>query len=80
MPAKGTVLIDTERCKGCDLCVRACPKDVLALDQDVLNAKGYHPAVLVDEDGCTGCGVCAIMCPDVCITVYREPARPHAAR
>ncbi len=71
--AKGTVFIDQERCKGCGLCLPVCPQDVLALDQSILNAKGYHPAVLVDpDDRCTGCAICTVICPDVCITVYRE--------
>lgn len=74
--AKGTLSIDRERCKGCTLCTFVCPQDLLAMDDGVLNAKGYHPARLNDPDGhCTGCAICAVMCPDVCITVYREPAK-----
>lgn len=73
----GTILIDTERCKGCTLCVVACPKDLIAIDEKTLNAKGYHPVTLVDnENQCTGCAICAVMCPDAAITVLREP-RPH---
>ena len=68
---KGIVVIDQDRCKGCDLCVLFCPQHVLALQPDILNSKGYHPAILTAE-GCTGCSVCAVICPDVCITVYRE--------
>lgn len=50
------------------------------MDENALNAKGYHPAAFVDDGGCTGCAVCAVICPDVCITVYREPvARPSKA-
>lgn len=73
---QGTVIIDQERCKGCDLCTRFCPQDVLHLDLTHLNAKGYHPAML-DESvkHCTGCAVCAVICPDVCITVLREVRR-----
>lgn len=77
--ARGTVVIDQARCKGCNLCALVCPQNVLALDQDQLNAKGYHPATLIAE-GCTGCEVCAVMCPDVCITVYRAPAQRRATR
>lgn len=71
---KGTVDIDQDRCKGCGLCVMFCPQHVLGLAEDQLNARGYHPAQLTAE-GCTGCGVCAVVCPDVCLTVYRAPAR-----
>ncbi len=73
--AKGTVYIDQDRCKGCELCTTVCPQNVLAM-ADFLNSKGYHPATLVDPEGkCTGCAVCAVICPDVCITVYREPVQ-----
>ena len=71
--AKGTIFIDQVRCKGCELCVPVCPKDVIEIDHQTLNAKGYHPAALVDPDQlCTGCGICAVMCPDASITVFRE--------
>lgn len=70
--AKGRVIIDTERCKGCELCRDACPPGVLAL-ADELNGKGYHPVFLLDPDhDCTGCALCATVCPDGCITVIRE--------
>lgn len=76
----GTIIVDQARCKGCGLCVTVCPQHVLALEEDLLNAKGYHPAALVDPDHqCTGCSVCAIICPDAAITVYREP-RPARTR
>lgn len=71
MPAKGSITIDEMYCKGCELCVRACPQQVLSLDLDHLSSKGYHPAHLIKE-GCTGCAICALVCPDVAITVYRE--------
>ncbi|RME58686.1 MAG: 4Fe-4S dicluster domain-containing protein [Caldilineae bacterium] len=69
---RGTVVIDRDRCKGCGLCVDACPQQVLHLDT-AYNAKGYHP-VMLDEsrNHCTGCAVCAVVCPDVVFTVYRE--------
>ncbi len=80
--AYGTILVDTDRCKGCNLCTTVCPQDVLQLDANRLNAKGYHPAVLVEAEGkhCTGCAICAVICPDVCITVLREVKTRAAAR
>jgi 2-oxoglutarate ferredoxin oxidoreductase subunit delta len=70
--AQGRIVIDIERCKGCELCRSACPQHVIQL-ADSLNGKGYRPAVLADpEHRCTGCALCAVVCPDACITVYRE--------
>jgi 2-oxoglutarate ferredoxin oxidoreductase subunit delta len=70
--ARGRIIVDAERCKGCELCRFACPKDVIKL-AETLNSKGYRSAVLLDpEHKCTGCALCAVVCPDGCITVYRE--------
>lgn len=67
--AKATV--NAEYCKGCGLCVDACPQKILSLDKSTLNEKGYHPAAVVDMAKCTGCASCAKMCPDCAITVER---------
>lgn len=67
---KGAVVVNTERCKGCDLCVVTCPVDVLALSKQV-NAKGYNYAYMEQADNCVGCSSCAYVCPDACITVYK---------
>ena len=71
MAAKGWIEVNDHHCKGCSLCISACPKDVLAIDMNRLTPKGYHPVYLIN-DACTGCGICAIVCPDAAITVYRE--------
>ena len=68
---KGKIVVDTERCKGCGVCVASCPCDVLGLSSEV-NGKGYPFAVMVNPDACTGCASCGIICPDSCITVYRQ--------
>ncbi len=59
----------TDKCKGCGLCVDVCPKKVLALSTDKINAKGHHPVEAVKPDDCIGCTFCATMCPDCIITV-----------
>ena len=68
---KGAVVIDINRCKGCDLCVVACPADVLELQPKEVNDRGYHYAFMAHPEKCIGCGSCALVCPDACIEVYR---------
>lgn len=60
-----------ERCKGCGLCVNACPKKIVALSKR-LNAKGYPVAECTDIGACVGCGFCYRMCPDCAIEVEDE--------
>lgn len=78
--AKGKVIIDTDRCKGCGLCTKVCPPKILSLDLDRFNAKGYHPVMVTAPEKCTGCGVCSIICPDVVFTVYRFIEQPATVR
>ena len=61
----------TDRCKGCGLCVSACPKGLLAIAKDKINQKGHHLVELTDPEKCVGCASCAIMCPDCIIEVER---------
>ncbi len=67
----GKITINTDYCKGCGLCVDACPKKIICLDKSRLNDKGYHPAAVIDMEQCIGCASCARMCPDCAITVER---------
>jgi 2-oxoglutarate ferredoxin oxidoreductase subunit delta len=64
------LVIDQERCKGCQLCVEFCPPKVLAMST-TLNTRGFFPVMLVDEERCTSCAACAIVCPDTAIAVYK---------
>ena len=68
---KGAVEINVERCKGCNLCVVACPTDVLSLQPKEVNNRGYHYAYTVNPDNFIGCASCATVCPDGCFTVWR---------
>jgi 2-oxoglutarate ferredoxin oxidoreductase subunit delta len=58
-----------EKCKGCELCLDVCPKNIIVMSPD-FNAKGYHPATCPDADECVGCALCAKACPDVVIEIY----------
>jgi len=66
--SRGTVTIDIDQCKGCELCIPACPPGVLAMST-VFNDRGVPYPELIP--GCTGCGACLLVCPDYCFAVYR---------
>jgi 2-oxoglutarate ferredoxin oxidoreductase subunit delta len=67
---RGAVVVDTEGCKGCGLCVEACPEGVLALHMEV-NSRGYHFSYMENPEACIGCSNCGVVCPDTCLTIYR---------
>jgi 2-oxoglutarate ferredoxin oxidoreductase subunit delta len=71
--AGGPLIIASDRCKGCELCVSACPPHVLALDLGMVNALGHHPVQLLDAGRCTSCALCAKVCPDAVFTVIAHP-------
>jgi len=71
--AKGITVIDKEKCKGCGLCISACPFGVLGFS-DEHNSSGYNVAMAIAPEQCTGCTICAQICPDVAIEVYRKEA------
>jgi len=77
--AKGYIVFNENRCKGCEFCAMVCPQNLIEFS-DHFNVLGYRPAKLVDPEGrCTGCTLCAMICPDAVITVYREvKAKPVA--
>ncbi len=66
------ITINEELCKGCELCARACPKDIIELSKSTINANGYHPAVITDLEKCIGCAGCARICPDVVIHIEKD--------
>lgn len=68
---RGTVIIEKDICKGCELCIIACPQESLGLSNHI-NTHGYKYAELI-KNNCTGCINCALVCPDIAITVYRQP-------
>ncbi|WP_312201092.1 4Fe-4S dicluster domain-containing protein [Anaerospora hongkongensis] len=59
-----------ERCKGCALCTKACPKKIIGISTR-FNSKGYQPATCTDESKCIGCSLCAKTCPDIVIEIHK---------
>ena len=62
--AKRTRVLSVNRawCKGCNICVAFCPRDVLALDAE-------EKVTVVRIDACTFCALCELRCPDFAITI-----------
>ena len=77
MVSRGTVTIDTEACKGCELCVAACRPGVLAMSSEV-NSNGYRFPLL--SPGCTACRAWRDVCPDFCFEVFRFEAAAETGR
>jgi 2-oxoglutarate ferredoxin oxidoreductase subunit delta len=69
--SRGRPEFDRERCKGCTLCVGACPEKILAMSRTTFNRQGVPFAECFDESRCTACLSCAIICPDMAIRVIR---------
>lgn len=63
--------INKEACKGCGLCVTACPKKILRVSTTVSNNQGYFVVEEIAPEQCIACAFCATMCPDCVITVEK---------
>jgi 2-oxoglutarate ferredoxin oxidoreductase subunit delta len=68
---RGTVVIEIDRCKGCDLCIDACRPGVLEMTTTERNPRGFLYPQLVAE-GCTACRACAQICPDYVFQVWKH--------
>lgn len=66
---KGEIVVDIERCKGCEVCIPVCPTNVIEM-VDKVNGKGFNYMQQTGED-CIGCNNCAMVCPDGVISVYK---------
>lgn len=66
------VTFEIDLCKGCGLCIDACPIGILKIAEDKINKRGHHPVQCAEPDKCTGCASCYTMCPDCVITVERQ--------
>lgn len=76
-PTRGLLRVDVNECKGCGLCVEACPPKAIALSEK-LNHYGYRTATYAGA-GCTACGICFMVCPEPgAITVLRAVQRRPA--
>ena len=73
---RGAIVVDIERCKGCELCVNACPQKILDMGTEI-NSKGYFYARVAEQMRCIGCRLCCISCPDVAIEMHSHGTMYH---
>jgi len=72
--SRGSVTIDTSSCKGCELCIPACPPSVLVMSTERNEIGVRYPELM---PGCTACGACLLVCPDFCFEIYRFESPEH---
>ncbi len=70
----GKIVINTEKCKGCELCTTVCDKKSLKIAEDS-NDAGYFPAETKEGYECSACAKCATMRPDACIEVFYDDSK-----
>ncbi|MQY77172.1 MAG: 4Fe-4S dicluster domain-containing protein [Spirochaeta sp.] len=68
--ARGKPEIDQEMCKGCELCIEACPEKILKMSA-TFNRQGQRYSVCFEQDRCTACTFCAVICPESAINIWR---------
>ncbi|MFA5090286.1 MAG: 4Fe-4S dicluster domain-containing protein [Candidatus Omnitrophota bacterium] len=64
------ITVDKEKCKGCLLCIKFCPRGLIKISAQ-FNKRGVRHVELKEGGDCLGCALCAIICPDACIEVYK---------
>ena len=69
--SRGRPDIDREKCKGCTLCIGACPEKILVMSRDEFNRQGLPFSICFEEERCTACMSCAIICPDSAIRILK---------
>jgi 4Fe-4S ferredoxin len=66
------LILNSEVCTGCGICVEACPEEAIALGLVGATRRGavaYAAPVDIDETKCSYCGVCVVMCPFNALTL-----------
>ena len=57
--------LDKARCKGCQICSLACPKDAIKLEKQpkIKGQKAKKAKIDIDLEKCNFCGICDVSCP-----------------
>ena len=62
------ILIDDQFCKGCNLCIEVCPREVFGRG-DKRSRAGYSMPKVLSLGNCVACFLCEMTCPDLALTV-----------
>ncbi len=62
------VLVDSETCDGCGICIFFC-KPVVFETATRLNRRGFYPASPVRSEACNDCRLCMLGCPQLAVAV-----------
>jgi len=73
---RGKVIVQSELCQGCGLCVRDCPAFALELERQ----EGGRFQLVHYRDRCAYCGQCADSCPQGAIALVSEFVPPTPRR
>jgi Pyruvate/2-oxoacid:ferredoxin oxidoreductase delta subunit len=68
------IVANTATCKGCGLCVKRCPMEALALEDNPAADNKTGKTTKLDGDRCIGCGVCVHKCPTKSLVLTRREA------
>jgi len=55
------VIVDQEKCEGCEECVEVCPVDIYEMQDG--------KSVVINAEECLGCESCVEVCPTSAITI-----------
>ncbi len=65
------IVVDARYCKGCNICIHVCPKNILGVSDEV-NCLGYYVPYVIDGPKCNDCRQCELLCPDFAIFIIEE--------
>jgi 4Fe-4S ferredoxin len=66
-----SLILDRERCVGCEICRIACPQEAITAlkPAKIEGEKLNRPVVAIDETKCSFCGICNAICPFGALTL-----------